>query len=163
MRKLTAMVMATTLALVAANLAYAAKTAATTTQAELAKAHPHYKSGSDMHQAMMFKNLNLTDSQKQQIREIMKAQRDNMPRPSLDDRRAMHLLVTSDSFDRAKAEEAVNKMAGQHKERMLSRMETQNKIYSILTPEQKKQFNANFEKQLAERPAKPGKMSEAVE
>jgi protein CpxP len=29
----------------------------------------------------------------------------------------------------------------------LSRLETQNKIYNILTPDQKKQFNANFEKQ----------------
>jgi len=54
-------------------------------------------------------------------------------------------------------------MAEQHKEMMLSRMETQNKIYNILTPEQKKQFNANFEKRLTERPAKPGKMPVAAE
>ncbi len=40
----------------------------------------------------------------------------------------------------------------------LSRTETQNKIYNILTPEQKKQFNANFEKHpLVERNAPAGK------
>ncbi|STS81910.1 Periplasmic protein [Klebsiella pneumoniae] len=32
---------------------------------------------------MMFKGLNLTDAQKQQIRDIMKSQRENMKRPSL--------------------------------------------------------------------------------
>ncbi len=37
-------------------------------------------------------------------------------------------------------------------------METQNKIYNILTQKQKKQFNANFEKRLTERPAAKGKM-----
>lgn len=163
MRKLTAIVMATTLALGAVNLAHAADTATPATQPDAAKMQPHHKGGPGMHHDMMFKDLNLTDAQKQQIREIMKVQRENMKRPTLDDRRAMHSLVASDTFDRAKAEETVNKMAEQHKVMMLSRMETQNKIYNILTPDQKKQFNANFEKRLTERPAKPGKMPEAAE
>ena len=46
---------------------------------------------------------------------------------------------------------------------MLAHMETQNKIYNILTPEQKKQFNANFEKRLTERPAAKGKMPATAE
>ncbi|HBB3151028.1 TPA: ATP-independent periplasmic protein-refolding chaperone, partial [Escherichia coli] len=46
---------------------------------------------------------------------------------------------------------------------MLTHMETQNKIYNILTPEQKKQFNANFEKRLTERPAAKGKMPATAE
>ncbi len=33
----------------------------------------------------MFKDLNLTDAQKQQIREIMKGQRDQMKRPPLEE------------------------------------------------------------------------------
>ncbi|MCV5446776.1 Spy/CpxP family protein refolding chaperone, partial [Escherichia coli] len=41
--------------------------------------------------------------------------------------------------------------------------ETQNKIYNILTPEQKKQFNANFEKHLTERNAPAGKMPAPAE
>lgn len=52
-------------------------------------------------------------------------------------------------------------MEEQHKAGMLRHMETQNKIYNILTPEQKKQFNANFEKRLTERPAAEGKMPPA--
>ncbi|MCR9029639.1 Spy/CpxP family protein refolding chaperone, partial [Citrobacter amalonaticus] len=61
-------------------------------------------------------------------------------------------------FDKAKAEAQITKMEEQRKASMLAHMETQNKIYNILTPEQKKQFNANFEKRLTERPARDGKM-----
>ncbi|MDU7187897.1 ATP-independent periplasmic protein-refolding chaperone, partial [Klebsiella michiganensis] len=112
---------------------------------------------------MMFKGLNLTDAQKTQIRDIMKSQRDNMKRPSLDERRAMHELVASDTFDKAKAEAQIDKMEAQHKEMALARLETQNKIYNILTPEQKKQFNANFEKHLTDRKAPEGKMPAPAE
>ncbi|MDI5454454.1 Spy/CpxP family protein refolding chaperone, partial [Salmonella enterica subsp. enterica serovar Cerro] len=42
------------------------------------------------------KNLNLTDAQKQQIRDIMKAQRELMKRPLLEERRAMHDIIASD-------------------------------------------------------------------
>lgn len=157
MRKLTALFVASTLALGAANLAHAADattTTATTTDAPMM----HHKGPRGGHHDMMFKNLNLTDAQKQQVRDIMKGQRENMKRPSVDERREMHSLVTSDSFDKAKAEAQINKMEQQHKSMMLSRLETQNKIYNILTPEQKKQFNANFEKRLTERPKHEGKM-----
>ena len=72
-----------------------------------------------------------------------------------------HVRVASDSFDKAKAQAQITKMEEQHKGMMLSRLETQNKIYNILTPEQKKQFNANFEKRLTEHKAPAGKMPPA--
>ncbi|MDU1092140.1 MAG: ATP-independent periplasmic protein-refolding chaperone Spy, partial [Leclercia adecarboxylata] len=116
-----------------------------------------------MHHDMMFKDLNLTDAQKTQIRDIMKSQRDQMKRPSVEERRAMHDIIASDSFDKAKAQAQVDKMAEQNKARMLAHMETQNKIYNILTPEQKKQFDANFEKRLTERAGPEGKMTPPAE
>ncbi len=85
-----------------------------------------------------------------------------MKRPPLEERRAMHDIIASDTFDKAKAE-ATSKMEEQRKANMLAHMETQNKIYNILTPEQKKQFNANFEKRLTERPAAKGKMPATAE
>lgn len=92
------------------------------------------------HEMMMFKDLNLTDAQKQQIRDIMKSRkRDQMKRPPLEERRAMHDIIASDSFDKAKAEAADRQNGRAAREaRMLAHMETQNKIYNILTPEQKK-------------------------
>lgn len=162
MRKLTALFVASTLALGATSMASAADTA-TTTAAPTEGKMMHHKGKPGMHHDMMFKDLNLTDAQKQQVRDIMKSQRDQMKRPPLEERRAMHDIIASDSFDKAKAEAQIDKMAEQHKARMLAHMETQNKIYNILTPEQKKQFNANFEKRLTERRAPEGKMPAPAE
>ncbi|MCK2091822.1 ATP-independent periplasmic protein-refolding chaperone Spy [Enterobacter hormaechei] len=164
MRKLTALFVASTLALGATSMAFAADTATTTAAPAEGKMMMHHKGKPGMHhEMMMFKDLNLTDAQKQQIRDIRKCQRDQMKRPPLEERRAMHDIIASDSFDKAKAEAQIDKMAEQHKARMLAHMETQNKIYNILTPEQKKQFNANFEKRLTERAAPEGKMPAPAE
>ncbi|HHW9298561.1 TPA: ATP-independent periplasmic protein-refolding chaperone Spy [Salmonella enterica] len=161
MRKLTALFVASTLAMGAANLAHAAET--TTAAPADAKLMMQHKGKFGPHHDMMFKNLNLTDAQKQQIRDIMKAQREQMKRPPLEERRAMHDIIASDTFDKAKAEAQITKMEAQRKANMLAHMETQNKIYNVLTPEQKKQYNANFEKRLTERPAQEGKMPAAAE
>ena len=160
MKKITALFVASTLALGAANLAHAADTTAAQPES---KPMMHHKGMHGGQHEMMFKGLNLTDAQKQQIRDIMKGQRENMKRPSLDERRAMHELIASDTFDKAKAEAQIDKMEAQHKAMALSRMETQNKIYNILTPEQKKQFNANFEKHLTDRKAPEVKMPAPAE
>ena len=160
MKKITALFVASTLALGAANLAHAADTTAAQPES---KPMMHHKGMHGGQHEMMFKGLNLTDAQKQQIRDIMKGQRENMKRPSLDERRAMHELIASDTFDKAKAEAQIDKMEAQHKAMALSRLETQNKIYNILTPEQKKQFNANFEKHLTDRKAPEGKMPAPAE
>jgi len=161
MKKMTALIVASTLALGAANLAHAADTTAAAPADNSQMMHHKGKSG--MMHDMMFKGLNLTDAQKQQARDIMKSQRESMPRPSADERREMHDLIASDTFDKAKAEAAIDKMEAQHKAMALSRMETQNKLYNILTPEQKKQFNANFEKRLTEHPMAEGKMAPSAE
>ncbi|EDJ2871813.1 ATP-independent periplasmic protein-refolding chaperone [Salmonella enterica subsp. enterica serovar Typhimurium] len=161
MRKLTALFVASTLAMGAANLAHAAET--TTAAPADAKPMMQHKGKFGPHHDMMFKNLNLTDAQKQQIRDIMKAQREQMKRPLLEERRAMHDIIASDTFDKAKAEAQITKMEAQRKANMLAHMETQNKIYNVLTPEQKKQYNANFEKRLTERLAQEGKMPAAAE
>ncbi|MCL6395224.1 ATP-independent periplasmic protein-refolding chaperone, partial [Pectobacterium atrosepticum] len=94
-RKLTALFVASTLAMGAANLAHAAET----TPAAPADAKPmmQHKGKFGPHHDMMFKNLNLTDAQKQQIRDIMKAQREQMKRPLLEERRAMHDIIASDT------------------------------------------------------------------
>ncbi|MDJ4457841.1 ATP-independent periplasmic protein-refolding chaperone Spy [Salmonella enterica] len=161
MRKLTALFVASTLAMGAANLAHAAET--TTAAPADAKPMMQHKGKFGPHHDMMFKNLNLTDAQKQQIRDIMRAQREQMKRPPLEERRAMHDIIASDTFDKAKAEAQITKMEAQRKANMLAHMETQNKIYNVLTPEQKTQYNANFEKRLTERPAQEGKMPAAAE
>lgn len=58
----------------------------------------------------------------------------------------MHDLITSDTFDQAKAEAQIDKIAAWHKAALLQRLQVQNKIYNILTPEQKKKFSDNLNK-----------------
>lgn len=130
MRKLTALFVASTLALGAANLAHAADT--TTVAPADAKPMMHHKGKFGPHEDMMFKDLNLTDAQKQQIREIMKGQRDQMKRPPLEERRAMHDIIASDTFDKAKAEAQIAKMEEQRKANMLAHMETQGRPVPFL-------------------------------
>lgn len=103
-----------------------------------AKSMMYYKGKFGSYQDMMFKDLNLIDAQKQQIREIMKGQRDQMKRSSLEERRVMYDIIVSDIFDKVKVEAQIVKMEEQRKVNMLAYMEIQNKIYNILTSEQKK-------------------------
>lgn len=158
MRKITALFVASTLALGAVNLAHAAETTAAENTKIDAPAK-HHKGGRDGEHGNMFKGLDLTDAQKQQIRTIMQEKHGQMKGSWQQERRSMHDIVASDSFDKAKAQAQVDKMAENYKTRMLSHLENQNKIYNILTPEQKKQFNDKFEKRLTERSERHDKMA----
>lgn len=160
MRKLTSLVVAMTLALGAANIVHAAADNITPPPAggdkPMMHQPPHHGGPHEM-----FKGLKLTEAQKQQIHAIMKEAHKDMPRPSIDERRAMQSIIASDTFDRAKAEAQATQMAANGKARALNMLETQNKMYNVLTPEQKKQFNQNFEKRLTEKPHHDGKMEHA--
>ncbi len=61
----------------------------------------------------------------------------------------------------AKAQAQVNKQDEIHKARMVSRLETQNKIYNVLTPEQKKQFNENFDNRINHKMTEPAEKTAA--
>ncbi|RPD98409.1 ATP-independent periplasmic protein-refolding chaperone [Candidatus Pantoea deserta] len=157
MRKLTSLLLASTLAFGAASAVHAAADNLTPPPAGSEK--PMHKPPMHHGMNMMFQGLNLTDAQKTQIRDIMKESHKDFKRPSLEERRADHAIVAADSFDRAKAEAQAEKMTANAKERAVAMMETQNKIYNVLTPEQKKQYNANFEKHLTEKGPRDGKMA----
>jgi Spy/CpxP family protein refolding chaperone len=157
MRKLTSLFLATTMALGAANIVHAAADNLTPPPAGSEK--PMHKPPMHHHgMEMMFKGLNLTDAQKAQIKTIMRDSHKEMKRPSLEERRANHSIIASDTFDQVKAEAQAAKMTADAKDRAVKMMETQNKIYNVLTPEQKKQYNANFEKRLTEKRPHDGKM-----
>lgn len=158
MRKLTSVFLATAMALGAANIVHAAADNLTPPPAGSEK--PMHKPPMRHHgMEMMFKGLNLTDAQKTQIKTILRDGHKEMKRPSLEERRADHSIIASDTFDRAKAEAQAEEMTANAKDRALAMMETQNKIYNVLTPEQKKQYNANFEKRLTEKRPHEGKMT----
>lgn len=152
MRKITALLMASSLALGTMGVVHAADN---NMQEGMKNDMPlqHHKASREAKHEHIFKNLNLSEAQRQQIRTLMQEKHRQTKTSWQADKRDMHALVASDHFDHAKALAQVDKIAAQDKARMLSHLETQNKIYNILTPEQKKQFNDNFEKRLTEQPA----------
>ena len=153
MRKLTSLILASSLAFGAASVVHAEADNLTPPPAAAEQhKHPHHEKGH--HGPMMFKGLNLTEAQKQQIREIMKASHDQMHRPTVEQRRAAHAIIASDSFDRSKAEAEAAQMTANAKDRALQRLETENKLYNVLTADQKKQYNANFGTHLTDKPGK---------
>jgi protein CpxP len=92
----------------------------------------------------------------------MKSQRENMKRPSLDERRAMHELIASDTFDKAKA--LFFLVWGQNVVDLVLRFQAgQRHRFMLRFHLIDQQFNANFEKHLTERNAPAGKMPAPAE
>ncbi|MFC3394319.1 ATP-independent periplasmic protein-refolding chaperone Spy [Brenneria rubrifaciens] len=161
MRKLTAMLVASSLALSTVGIAQANE--APKGPMPDARMMKDGRAHHGMEMEKMFNGLNLTEAQKQQIKEIKDAAHENRRKAMQDERRELHSLVTSDTFDAAKAQAQLDKADAARKANMLSALETQNKIYNILTPEQKKQYNENYEKRLTQQPKRGGMEKPPVE
>ncbi|MEC5321230.1 ATP-independent periplasmic protein-refolding chaperone Spy [Brenneria populi subsp. brevivirga] len=161
MRKLTALLIASSLALGTAGIAQANDAPKGHHEVRMAKDGKGGPRGGMMHHEMMLKDLNLTEAQKQQVKEIVKASHDDIRKRMQDERREMNNLVTSDAFDSAKAQALLDKADANHKAMRLHGLETQNKIYNILTPEQKQQYKDNFEKRLTQSPRQNGEPTPA--
>lgn len=143
MRKLTALFVASTLALGSASMAFAADTATTAAADNAPMKMMHHKGPG---KGGPFAGLNLTEQQRQQMRDIMKEAHQKRGPGMKEERQALHTLVASDSFDEAKAKAKIDAMSKAHSERMLARAKAENKMYNLLTPEQKKQYNENYQK-----------------
>ncbi|WP_337263590.1 MULTISPECIES: ATP-independent periplasmic protein-refolding chaperone Spy [unclassified Serratia (in: enterobacteria)] len=139
MRKLTALFVASTLALGSAATAFAADTTAAPAAAPMKMMH-HNGAG----KGGPFAGLELTEQQRQQMRDIMKESRQDRGPGAKDERQALHNLVASDNFDEAKAKAQIDAIAKVQSEHMLARAKAENKMYNLLTPEQKKQYNENY-------------------
>ena len=147
MRKLTAMIVASTLALSSASFAFAAETTAAPAADATTAPHGKMMHPKGPHHMNPFAGLNLTEQQKTQMKEIMK---DSGARPDRAAMKAqmdqMHSLVASDSFDESKVKSQIDTITKAQSDRMLDRARAENKMYNLLTPEQKKQFNENYQK-----------------
>lgn len=94
----------------------------------------------------MMKNLNLTDEQKTQLKELRQTNQDTMKRGERssaehqEHRNKLNELLLADTFDTAKAKALTEQMSGKHAERQVEKLSRQHQMLSILTPEQKSQF-----------------------
>lgn len=105
---------------------------------------------------MMFGDLNLSDAQKTQMRDIVRQYRGKMQRPDRQEMDNMRAIVTAEKFDADKARALAEKEAQRAKNNMVLRLEMQNKLYNVLTPEQKKQAADKFMRHMNKMHRMPG-------
>ncbi|MCE2572332.1 Spy/CpxP family protein refolding chaperone [Motilimonas eburnea] len=101
----------------------------------------HHRGG--MKQIMT--QLDLSDAQQQQVRDIMQQMKGSMDRASRQAMRAEHqaerlALLTAPEFDEAKAKDMIERHQATMTERKLQMLRTQHEIYQVLTPEQQAKF-----------------------
>ncbi|MGF1722866.1 CpxP family protein [Vibrio kyushuensis] len=97
------------------------------------------------------RQLDLTDEQKDQLKELRETSRTEMKAHHQDNFQAKHAemqayqqqvqtLVLADTFDEAAANELAQQMVEKQTERRVNKLEQQQKMLSVLTDEQKAQF-----------------------
>ncbi|MDR3425985.1 Spy/CpxP family protein refolding chaperone [Silvimonas sp.] len=101
---------------------------------------------------MMFKDLNLTDAQKAQIKQLMQANRSAMQQ-QMQGMKASHdqeqaLLFSSDYSD-AKADQLAQADAQQMVAGRAARLKFQHQLYAVLTPAQQQQLQAKMKEREA--------------
>jgi Spy/CpxP family protein refolding chaperone len=108
-------------------------------------AQMHHRGGAHHGDKGVFRDLNLSEAQKDKIFDLRHA-----ASPDLRDkgkqaraaRKALRELAHADNFDESKARALSEQTAGADAGFMLARLRLDNQIYQVLTPEQRKQLEA---------------------
>ncbi|MGI2261100.1 Spy/CpxP family protein refolding chaperone [Shewanella sp. GXUN23E] len=109
--------------------------------------HQMQGKGCDLMGHGMFRGLDLTAEQKAQIKAIAKEQRGpNNQGANSAHHQQMQALITAPQFDKAKASALIEKQQNLRQEMMLKKLESQNKIYNLLTAEQQQKLQQRMEK-----------------
>lgn len=146
MRKVTTLVIASMLAF-GSTAAFAADTVATAGNWCHDFDGKMMKGGRGHHN--MFEGLNLTEQQRQQMRDLMRQHRGTKTAMPVADREAMHSLITADKFDEAAVRSQAEKMSKQQVERQVEMAKVRNQMYNLLTPEQKTALNQMHKQRMA--------------
>ena len=109
----------------------------------------------------IFRELNLSDAQREQIRSITLAQRGNPDSPQsklADLNKQLHLAILADTPDTQKIEELKTSIATASAEALTARIDVQTRIAQVLTPEQRDQAREALAKaQVFRGPRKAGR------
>lgn len=131
MVKVTVVVMASILAL-GSTAAFAADTTPETVQPPANDAMLRA-----LGQNHMFDGVRLSEQQRQQMRDLMRQARYDLPGVNVDEVETMHKLVTADNFDEAAVQAQAEKMAQEQVKRQVEMARVRNQMYNLLMPEQK--------------------------
>ncbi|AWQ20739.1 periplasmic repressor CpxP [Pantoea ananatis] len=144
MRKLTAVVIASAMVLCNASARAAEPMAPDDVH------HGEFTTGSmtQNSQSHMFDGIELTEHQRQQMRDLMQQARHDRPATNIDDIAAMHDLVTADNFNEAAIRSKAEAIARVQVEQQVEMARVRNQMYHLLTPEQQAALQKNYERRL---------------
>lgn len=140
MRKVTAAVMASTLAFSAFSQAAVANISDNGSSVEGATQHSS--------QNHMFDGISLTEHQRQQMRDLMQRARHDQPPVNVSEMETMHRLVTAENFDENAVRAQAEKMAQEQVARQVEMAKVRNQMFHLLTPEQQAVLNTKHQQRM---------------
>ena len=96
----------------------------------------------------MFDGVRLSEQQRQQLRDLMRQARYDLPSVNVAEMEAMHKLVIADKFDEAAVYAQAEKMAQEQVKRQVEMARVRNQMYNLLTPEQKSVLNQKHQQRM---------------
>ncbi|WP_342325672.1 cell-envelope stress modulator CpxP [Kosakonia sp. BYX6] len=99
-------------------------------------------------QSHMFDGINLTEHQRQQMRDLMTQARHDQPPVNVSEMEAMHRLVTAEKFDENAVRAQAEKMAQEQVARQVEMAKVRNQMYNLLTPEQQAVLNQKHQQRM---------------
>lgn len=96
----------------------------------------------------MFDGVNLTEQQRQQMRDLMHQARKDLPHINLEQMETMHRLVTAENFDQKAVRAQAEVMAQEQVDRQVEMARIRNQMFNLLTPEQKNVLNQKHEQRM---------------
>jgi len=107
--------------------------------------HHGKQHGKMKHKGMDFSQLDLSDDQKQQMREIRKVTKEQHKGKNKENRAEhqaeMLALMSEDSFNEDRAKVLINEQLSKSSEKRLSMLKAKHEMYQLLTDEQKQQYS----------------------
>ena len=140
MRKVTAAVMASTLAFSAFSQAAVAIISDNGSSQEDTTQHSS--------QSHMFDGISLTEHQRQQMRDLMQRARHDQPPVNVSEMETMHRLVTAENFDENAVRAQAEKMAQEQVARQVEMAKVRNQMFHLLSPEQQAVLNQKHQQRM---------------
>jgi len=98
----------------------------------------------------MFDGVNLTEQQRQQMRDLMHQARKDLPHINVDQLEVMHKLVTAENFDQKAVRAQAEVMAQEQVDRQVEMARIRNQMFNLLSPEQKNLLNQKHQQRMQE-------------
>lgn len=146
MRKVTAVVVVPALIL-SFSAAWAAEV---TTTDEMHQDNAATRSMAQIPQSHMFDGINLTEQQRQQMRDLMQQARHERSPISINDLEELHELIIADKFDEAAYKSELERIAQAEVARQIEMARVRNQMYHLLTPAQQDVLNEKHQQRMNE-------------